>query len=270
MADESDVENALVTLVAHALYPNGTDAASVPGPDCKIYRGWPNSSALDADLAAGTINVTIFAAHERHPKITTRYSPVWLSQAAVPSLTVSVSGNTATFGGTADLGQLAGLLIDGLPFAYRTQPGDTPASVAANLAVMARANFTVALTEADVSVANIGSLTARVVADATAQQEIRRQEQLIRITCWCPTAAARDASASAIDLALAQSWFITFADGTSGRLTYAGTLVFDQSEDALLYRRDLLYRVEYATVMTALQPAMLFGDLILNAATFAS
>ena len=51
---------ALVNVVSAALYPNGTSEASVPGPDCRIYRGWPNSAALDADLAAGKINVTVF------------------------------------------------------------------------------------------------------------------------------------------------------------------------------------------------------------------
>jgi len=31
MADQSDVETALVTLASAALYPNGTNASSVPG-----------------------------------------------------------------------------------------------------------------------------------------------------------------------------------------------------------------------------------------------
>jgi hypothetical protein len=34
MADQSDVETALVALVSAALYPNGTSADSVPGPVC--------------------------------------------------------------------------------------------------------------------------------------------------------------------------------------------------------------------------------------------
>ena len=45
-------------------------------------------------------------------------------------------------------------------------------------------------------------------------------------------------------------------------------MVFDQSQDALLYRRDLLYRIEYPTTINELLPSMLFGDLILNAAEF--
>jgi hypothetical protein len=39
MADESDVEVALVNVISAALYPNGTSQASIPGPDCRIYRG---------------------------------------------------------------------------------------------------------------------------------------------------------------------------------------------------------------------------------------
>ena len=35
--------------------------------------------------------------------------------------------------------------------------------------------------------------------------------------------------------------FMPLADGTDAWVRYAGTTVFDQSQDALLYRRDLLY-----------------------------
>lgn len=270
MADESDVEIALVSLVATALYPNGAGTQSVPGPDCRIYRGWPNVSALNADLAAGNINVTVFPVHGlgAHARTTTRYSPIWMVQSVSPTLTVAVSGEAVTFGGTANLGQLAGVLVSGQGYSYRTQMGDNPALVAANLAGLIRANTIVQLSGSTLTIPNVGVLHARVVADASAQQELRRQELNIRVTCWCPTPATRDATAVAIDASLAQIPFVTFPDGSMGRMTYYGTAVLDQSENALLYRRDLLYRVEYPTMLTALQPAMLFGDLLLNAANF--
>jgi hypothetical protein len=266
MADESDVETALVTLSSAALYPNGTNSSSIPGPDCRIYRGWPNSAALDADLTAGRINVTVFPVRG-HARTTTRYTQIWSGTPAQPTLTASVTGTSATFGGSADLGQVAGLLVDGESYAYRTQTGDSPALVAANLATLARANAIVQLSGPTLTIPGAGRLHARVVADASAQQEIRRQEQIFRVTCWCPTPTSRDATAIAVDLALAQSKFISLADGSTGWLIYAGTTVFDQSQDALLYRRDLLYQIEYPTIVSALQPAMLFGDLLLNAAS---
>lgn len=267
MADQSDVENVLVSLAAAALYPNGTDAASVNGTDCQIYRGWPQSATLDSDLAAGRVNVSVFGEGQAG-KNTTRYAQQWYGTPVTPSLTVFVSGNSVSFGGVAAVGQVAGILADNLSYAYRVQASDTPANVAANLAALARSDWIVQLSGATLSLAGAADVVSRVVADCPAFQEARRQEQCFRISCWCPTPLIRDATAIAIDQALAALRFISLPDGTQGRLLYSGTTEFDQSQDALLYRRDLLYTVEYATIVSLQQPRMLFGDLILNAAQF--
>ena len=95
-----------------------------------------------------------------------------------------------------------------------------------------------------------------------------RQVQQFRIVCWCPNPLICDKTAIAIDLKLASQPFLELADGTKGRLVYVGGAVFDQSQDAALYRRDLIYSVEYATTNTAAQPAMLFGTETLNTALF--
>lgn len=267
MADQSDVENVLVSLVAGALYPNGTGAASIPGPDCRVYRGWPLSVALDADLAAGRINVTVFPQGEPG-RNTTRYAEQWFGSAPAPTLTAVVTTNSVCFGGSAASGQVAGIGVDNHSYVYRVQSGDTPALVAANLAALARADWIVQLSGTTLTVAGASNLLARVVTDVPVLQEIKRQEQDFRITCWCPTPETRDTTAIAIDQSLAAQHFIGMPDGTQARLLYRGTAVFDQSEDALLYRRDLLYTAEYPTTINAVQPAMLFGDLVLNAAQF--
>ena len=264
MADQSDVESALVDLAASALYPKGTEAVSVPGPDCRIYRGWPNSAALDSDLAAGRINVTV-APSNGLGRTTTRYVEQWMGTPAPPSLTVEVVGDSVTFGGVATSGQLAGLLVSGRSYVYRTMGSDTPELVAANLASLVRVESPVRLAASRLTIPGARDLLARVVADAYVQQEIRRQIQSFRTICWCPTPAIRDATAATIDLFLSGMQFIALPDNTQGRLVYAGTEVFDQSQNARLYRRDLLYTVEYASMHTATQPTMLFGDLSLNA-----
>ena len=138
--------------------------------------------------------------------------------------------------------------------------------VAANLAVLARADGIVQLSGPALIIAGAADLLVRVVAEA-ASRGIRRQVQTFRVTCWCPTPDTRDAASVAIDQTLAAVTFTTHRTDQA-RVIYFGTTVFDQSQDALLYRRDLLYRFEYATVLAAPQPAMLFGDLQLNAATF--
>jgi hypothetical protein len=266
MADQSDVEDALVNAASAALYRSGTGSASVLGSDCRIYRGWPNSTSLDADLAAGKINVTVFPSGGTG-RTTTRYAAQWLGAPAQPSLTVAAEGASVTFGGTAAPGQVAGILVDGVSYAYRTHAGDTPQLVAASLASMVRGNSIVHLSQRTLTVAGARDLVARIVADAPVTQEVRRQEQGFRITCWCPTPATRDITAAAIDEALSIQRFLMLADGTSGRLTYAGNAVFDQSQNARLYRRELTYNVEYPTVVATKLPSMLFGNLVLNSAS---
>lgn len=267
MADQSDVEDALVKAASAALYPNGTGETSVPGPDCRIYRGWPHPTALNADLAAGKINVTVYPG-SGEGRTTTRFAEQWVGSPATPTLTVVVSGTSVRFGGSADVGQIAGILVDSDSYAYRTQVGDTPVLVAASLASMARSQSIVLLTDSTLTIAGAGELLARVVSDASVQQEVRRQEQNFRITCWCPDPGTRDAVAAAIDLSFSSMSFIMLADATSGKLNYVGTTVFDQSQNASLYRRDLTYSVEYATTLSSSKPAMLFGNLGLNASRF--
>ncbi len=267
MADQADVETALVTLAAAALYPNGPDQASVPGSDCRVYRGWPNAAALDSDLSAGRINVTVFPTSDPS-QLTTRFAEQWLGQPSDPGLVIATQGNTVTLSGSADPGQVGGILADEHAYVYRTQPGDTPALVAANLASQARADWVVNLAGTAITLHGPARIVARVVADVSVIKEVRRQQQGFCITCWCPTPASRDVTATAIDQALAGLTFIAMPDSTRARIIYDGTAVFDQSQDALLYRRDLLYRVEYPTIVTEIQPSMLIGDLALNAGHF--
>lgn len=263
MADQSDVEEALAIATAAALYPQGSEESSVPGPDCRIYRGWPNSAALDTDLAAGRINVTVFPSGTTS-RITTRFAEQWLGSSELPTLIVSTDGMSVTFSGTADPGQIAGVLVDGEGYAYRTKVGDTPQSVAANLAVKLREVSIVHLSDQTLTMTGASHVAARVASDAPMQQEVRRQEQALRITCWCPTPTTRDATATAIDQALSRQRFLALADNTQGRLSYSGTTVFDQSQNARLYRRDLIYNVEFATIIAGRRPSMLFGNLGLN------
>lgn len=260
MADISDVETALAALVAQALYPSGTSAPSAIGADCRIYRGWPNSAALDSDLKAGVVNITIYPG-DAGGWVTSRYLQEWRTDQVAPTLFCTVAGATVTFSGTAAQGQLAGLRIDDRTYAYAVRTGDTPLSVAANLASLASQDAIINLSGAAISAPAAFRVDARVVGSATALKEVRRQRQSIRVACWCPTPATRDAAAVTVDQALAAISFLDLADGTQARVVYAGSTVLDQSQNASLYRRDLLYTAEYPTLITQTQPEMLWGAL---------
>lgn len=262
MADQADVETALAALAANALYPDGTAAPSVTGAVYRVYRGYPAAPVLDADMAAGIVHVSVTPAGGEVRNVT-RYPRVWREVAPVSELlSVAVAGGFATFSGDCAVGQLAGVLVNGVAFAYAVQATDRPATVASNLASQIRmAGWIVNYAGTALGVPGAETFTARVVAGAGALQEIRRQVQDFKISMWCPDPAARDVVAPMIDLALADVNFMPLADGSYGRVRFAGGDTSDAGADAGIYRRDLIYAVEYPATLTQITPAMLFGTV---------
>ena len=260
MADQSDIERALAAIVAGVLYPGGILAASVVGPPCHIHCGWPDAAGLDADLLAGRVRVSV-SVEQGHQRVTTRYPDVWtVTQPKAVTLLANVMGNTAAFSGAAGAGQLAGVLADAVAAVHRTVAGDTPASVAAALARALQPVRAASANGATITVPGAVRLIARVVADQTGMRETRRQRIAVRVVCWCPGPALRDATASTIDGALSAIDFMGLPDGSAGRLRYVASLPSDRAQDAALYRRDLLYSVDFATTLTTTLPSLLFGD----------
>ena len=276
MPDQSDVENALSQTAADALYPNGADADSALGAPVRIHRGLPLAATLNADLAAGRVTVSVTPV-DGSLELTTRYLSSFVNDPPPPTLVASVAGTAASFAGTAGANQLAGLLADDATYVYRTVGTDTPELVAAALAALVRADRPALLVGATVTIPGVGRLVARIVADTRDTIELRRQRQLFRLTVWSPSAALRDAAGALLDATLAAILFLDVAsqspsdpfspDASSSqpcRLIASGALTSDQSQSAALYRRDLIYAVEYPTTVTALRPAMLFGTLEQN------
>ncbi len=264
MADQSDVETALAAIVAGVLYPQGADGASAAGAACRIHRGWPDAATLDADLLAGRVTVTV-AGDARAQRTTTRYPDEWRAQRFVaPGLQVSVGGNAATFSGDAGPGQLAGVLAEQVAAVHRTVVGDTAQTVAAAIAAaLAAVPGPLSATAAQgttVVVGGASAVVARALADQPSIRETRRQRQAFRVACWCPDPTTRDTVAAAIDSALATYDFLGLPDGMAGRLLYLASTATDRVQDAALYRRDLIYTVEYATTLAADLPRLLFGD----------
>ena len=180
MADQSDVETALVSAITAMLYPNGSSSAGLLAQTVKIYRGWPNTASLRTDLAARTLNVTVFPLPHTS-RNTTRWAEGLIQASTVtPSLTVSVSGTSATFAGSADTGQLAGLLVDQLAVVHRTVTADTPELVAASLAQLICTQRIALASGATVTVPGAALLLGRVVADQPVLRWTRSQLQQFR------------------------------------------------------------------------------------------
>jgi hypothetical protein len=263
MADLSDVEQAVADAVASILYPAGSAQSSIIGTLCRVYRGWPNPGTLNADLSAGGVNVTIVTDNETG-RTTTRYLPEWQTTAAQPGVTASTARSTITLGGRPAVGDVVGALIDNVAYAYRIRAGDTTSLVASNLNQLIQANRPATTLGFAITVPGAGSIQVRVVCDSSTLFESRRQEKDVRIICWCPTPPIRDSVAVAIDAAINQMAFLVLPDGTNARVVYRNSACYDQAQNALLYRRDLIYTVEYPTIAVVQQPSMLFGASDIN------
>jgi hypothetical protein len=99
----------------------------------------------------------------------------------------------------------------------------------------------------------------------TAMQEVRRQERLIQIGIWADSPAHRASIATPIDAALAAQTFLAMPDGSAARLRYKSSPVTDQYEKSRIFRRDLMYEVEYATFQTETETEITEGEWTLAA-----
>ena len=144
----------------------------------------PINKTLNSDLQIGTQNVTVFS-RPNSTRDTSRYPRVWRTTATTgATITITIDGWQATFGGTAGPGQTVGLLVDGLGYAYTLSADDNLADAVAALAAKIPAASSAGVV---VVVAPGKSLQARVVGSGTAEMETRRQEQGLMISVWCPT-----------------------------------------------------------------------------------
>lgn len=266
MPDQGEVAQALAGLIAGALYPAGEGAGSAVDTVCRVYRGWPVVGALGADLTAGIVHVTVQAV-SGSVRLTTRYPSEWQGATPVCPLVAEVEGVVARFSGQAGPGMVAGVLVDGRAYAWRVTDVSSPGVVAAVLAEMVRADRPATLSEATVMFPDAIGVVARAVSDGSGGQELRRQQELFRVTLWCPSPDVRDQVSAFVDLSMAGVAFLDVG-GWACRVLSAGGGSHDEGAAVRAWRRDLVYRVEYPTVLASDLPSMLFGSGSVNGAGY--
>jgi hypothetical protein len=262
MADVSDVSNALVALINTAVYPTGSPP-SVLGLHVKIYAGWPDPDTLNADLKSDAItppaalHVSVYPRDEE--RNTTRFPTDWAQASLSPTTyTLSQLGQTVTVGGAAPspyVPQNLFVFVNGRPYGVQATAGQTAAQIAGVLQALIVADVAGTTVAGAVITlpagVRIGAL--RVGSTGVAIKLVRQQEKLFQISCWADTPANRAALAQAFDPLLADTSRLTMADGTGGLLTYKSCAENDTDQKLGIYRRDLLYTVEYSTIRTEVE-----------------
>lgn len=249
MADLSDVSAWFETECASVCYPNGTGSDPITGAGKKITlgRGWPDPKTLDSVMAAGNAFVSIYPmpGMERN---TTRYPKVWKDKAiTAATLVLTVSGLTVTVSGTPSVGQAAMVTVGATPYGYACLAGDTVDTVATALAALipgaSAAGTVITLTTA-------AAIGVTVSTQGTATRETRRQQRVWGVHVWAPTPQIRDTIAQTLDSAFADIERFDLPDGYSARLIYHGTTESDELQVRSIYKRVLMYSVEYPTTET--------------------
>lgn len=249
MADLTDVLNALVTLSAQTIYPNGTANPSIANAPVIVYAGWPIASRLDDDLAAGKVHVSVYPRPEE--RNTTRYSRDWQTVSINPAtITLTATVTTVTVGGSVSTPQNATLQVNGKAYSYAIQATDTLTTITTALAALVNVDTPATSSGAVVTIPAAYKIVARVGTTGTSIRELRRQERVFQISVWAPTPVLRDAVIQPLDVALTTLNFITLADTSAARITYKSSPINDNLQKDRLYRRDLFYTVEYATTQT--------------------
>lgn len=272
MADESDVEQSLKTLIVGYLYPNGTSQPCAAGVPVQVFRGWPTTqqftAAKNASLAGnpGLVLVSV-CTRQGVERNTTRYPLTW--QTVIPpthSLTATLGGannNQITIGGTVAVPQnVIAIFGDGVgaqAFVYAVQSSDTLNTIAAGLAALIDESYSGTTSSGHVVTVNTGlPITVRVASSGTVLQEVGRQDKEFQITIWAPPCNVsgqdadswRNAVAKIINPPLRQLNRIAMIDSVWARIRFERTITNDQAQMQGLYRRDLFYFVEYATTVT--------------------
>ena len=266
MADLEDVLATLLAVAASAIYPAGTGQPSITGQPTRLRIGWPVSEELRAEAEKGITNVTIFA-DDSERNVTDVISAPWEALPAVPLTltTAQAAPDAVSFGGTTAAGQLAMIVSRVKAWGYAVQAGDTPASIATALATLIGPDHAAASAGPVLTVPGL-RVACRLGQAAGALREIGRQARQIRISVWCADPDGRSAAAAPIDQKLRGLTRLALPDGSKAHLTYIGSPLSDAAGKALIYRRDLLQRVEYPTVASlqaspVLAPVTTIGPL---------
>lgn len=264
MADLSDVTAYLAGAVASAAYPNGTSQPSVAAMDVRIFEGWPIPEQLDRDMLgqilSGTppvpvprtggpvANVSVYPMPGTGIVVYQQQDLTYIITPPTISSTFTLVGNLITVTGQIAVGEYLTLVIDDA--AVCSQTGASTAAMLAALATEAQGKGypSASATATTLTIPFGHSLVVRQGGAAVLGKVTHRQRQSVMVTVWAPTQAVRTMLAKAIDNAIKQVIKVAMPDTSQALVIYSRTNVSDERQATAIYRRDLIYDVDYATV----------------------
>ncbi len=252
MPDFSEVTDTLAGVIAGLLYPGGIGQPSATGDIIAIFPGWPTPKCLNDALKGGAVQVSIYPQRgeknvTRYPQEARQYYKADKTLTAATALTAD--GLVLTLGGAPALGQTLGILVDHATVAYAVQANDTLASIAAAIAslIFGKGKLATSLGPV-VTVPSASRLVCNVGVGGQQWVELKRQQKQFMVTVWAPDPEKRARISKLIDTGLADIKWLRFPDYTAGLNIYVRGEDSDSAAEITLYRRDIVYQVEYPTI----------------------
>ena len=277
MADISDVTAYLAQQAYAAVYPNGSTQPSIaPVPtataaqtftnpaDVRIFEGWPLPDQLDLDLAGMMMNTATPPVKVPRPKGAVPNVSIFPMQGtgvsvyqnldntytiAPPAITTTfvLVGNVITVSGALSIGEYLTLVIDGAVVC--SQSGSSVSAMLAALATQAQGfGYAATSTSTTLTIPFGHELVVRQGGVGILGKATHRQRQSIMVTVWAPNQATRATLAKAIDNLIKQTIRVSMPDTSQAIILYNRTNIIDEQQSQTIYRRDLIYDAEYATV----------------------
>lgn len=261
MASVDDVLRFLAQQVAETIYPGGTALPGIVNAPVKVCPGWPTSALLQQDISAGGVHVSVWPLPTERKINTSLGRPYHVVSKGKPTLQFTVNGNTLALSGVASDVTNVRLSIDGQGFFFHFCAGTTAEKASISIVHRLPRAFTV-LSRIIVPLAS--AIQVQVTTAGTAVRELRRQAREFQITVWAPTPHLRNRAGAAIDSALSDQCHIDLGDAAPAQMLYVRQFDSDNAENWHVYRRDLIFSVNYATTQVISAPEIISTAVNLN------
>ncbi|MDI9222142.1 hypothetical protein QMZ30_14650 [Pantoea sp. EA-12] len=265
MASVDDVSQYLAKRVADVLYPGGSLLPGIVNAPVKIYPGWPASLPLQSDIESGGAHVSVWPLPaERKVNCALGRSYQQLAK-GMPTLKLWVTDCAIAVSGVASALTNVQVRLNGKKFIFHFRTGTTAEHVVNSLQQHLPHAFAM-MGRVIISVVN--QLSISVTTAGTAVRELRRQIKEFQVTVWAPSPQLRNTIGTAIDAVLSEHCHIDLGDGVPAQMFYARQFDSDAAENWHVYRRDLIFSVNFATTQTVSAPEVTDIAVNLNGHSF--
>jgi len=161
----------------------------------------------------------------------------------------TVNGNDITVTGAPVAGEYLTVILDNLNVASSSQA--TLVAILNDLVTQINAFGAYTATTdgvAKITITGWAYMTVRQGSVGTLARVTHRQRQGVMVTVWAPDHVTRTTLAAAIDVLIKENLISGLPDTSQCLLTYDRTNLSDEMQAQTIYRRDLVYEAEYATL----------------------